>query len=147
MVLLDTLCSLTTFCSNQLHLSKLNAKLSSETSDLFLNHSNFPCPFCTKNFDEKAEVFERLYTCDGTEDLSAMIRWSVMRKLITKSTTATSSWFPPFLSVPRFSKKRLKWLNLWRNRGTNTQEFPMCLFCQETFMSIEKFVKNIINHH
>ena len=52
-----------------------------ETSDLSSDHPNFPCPFCTKIFDEKAEVVEHLDTCDGTEDLSAMILLSVMRKL------------------------------------------------------------------
>ena len=56
-------------------------------------------------------------------------------------------WFPPVLSVQIFSKKRLHILNLWRYRGTNTQKIPMCLFCQETFMSIENFVKHIVNHH
>ena len=54
--------------------------------------------------------------------------------------------FPRVLSVSRFSKKRLKWLNLWKYRGTNTQEFPMCLFCQKTIISIENFVKHIVNH-
>ena len=107
MALLEKLCSLTTCWSKQLHLSKLNGELGSETSDLFLNHPNFPCPFCTKIFHEKAEVVERLDTCDGTEDLSAMIHLSVMRKLRTISTTATSVKIPPVLSVPRFSKKRL----------------------------------------
>jgi hypothetical protein len=45
--------------------------------------------------DYRSEV-EHLDTCDGTDDLSAMILLSVMRK------------FPPDLSVPWFSKKRLK---------------------------------------
>ena len=90
MLSLDKFCSLTTFCSNQLHLSKLNGVFGSETSDLFLNHPNFPCPFCTKIFDEKTEVVERFDTCDGTEDLSVMIHLSVMRKLRTILTTTTS---------------------------------------------------------
>ena len=137
-------CSLTTFWSNQLHLRKLNGELGSETSDLSLNHPNFPCPFCTKIFDEKAEVVEHLDTLDGREDLFAMIRLSVMRKLITISTTATSSMIPPCSFCP---KKRLKGMNLWKYRGGNPQEFQMCLFCQETFMSILNFVKHIFNHH
>ena len=62
MLLLEKFISLTAFWSNQLHLSKLNGELGSETSDLSLNHPNFPCPFSTKTFDEKAEVVERLDT-------------------------------------------------------------------------------------
>ena len=108
MLLAEKFSSITTFWSNQLHLSKLNGELGSYTSDLSLNHPNFPCPFCTKIFDEKAEVVEHLDTCDGTEDLSAMILLSVMRKLRTISTTATSFMIPSVLSVPRFSNKRLK---------------------------------------
>ena len=69
MLLLEKFCSLGIFWSNQLHLSKLNGELGSETSDLSLNHPNFPCSFFTKIFDEKAEVDEHLDTCDGTEDL------------------------------------------------------------------------------
>ena len=58
-------------------------------------------------------------------------------KLRTILTIATSFMIPSFLSVLRFSKKRPKWLNLWRYRGKNTQTFPICVFCQETFMRIE----------
>ena len=106
MLLLEKFCSLTTFWSNQLHLSKLNGELGSETSDLSLNHPNFPCPFCTKIFDEKAEVVERLDTCDDTEDLSAMIHLSVMRKLRTISTTATSFMIPPLFFLSKdFQRK------------------------------------------
>ena len=65
--------------SNQLHLSKLNRILFWETSDLSLDHSKFPCPFCTKLFDEKAKVVKHLDTCDDTKYLSAMILLSVMR--------------------------------------------------------------------
>ena len=90
MLLLKKFCSLTTFWSNQLHLSKLNGELGSETSDMSLNNPNFPCPFSTKIFDEKAEVFECLYTFNGKEDLSVMMRLSVMRKLRTTLKTATS---------------------------------------------------------
>ena len=82
MLLLEKFCSLTTFWSFP-HLRKLNGELGSESSDLPLNHPNFPCLFCTKIFDQKSEVVERLDTCDGTEDLSAMIHVSVM-----------SSWEP-----------------------------------------------------
>ena len=39
-----------------------NGELGSETSDLLLNHPNF----CTKIFDEKAEVVEHLDTRYGT---------------------------------------------------------------------------------
>ena len=95
MLLLEKFCSLTTFWSNQLHLSKLNGELGSDTYDLSLNHPNVPCPFCTKIFDEKAEVVERLDTCVGTENLSAMICLSVMRKLRTILTTAISFIIPP----------------------------------------------------
>ena len=99
-------CSLTTFWSNQLHLRKLNGELGSETSDLSLNHPNFPCPFCTKIFDEKAEVVECLDTCDGTEDLSAMIRLSVMRKLRTILTTAISFMITPLFFLSKdFQRK------------------------------------------
>ena len=106
MLLLEKFCSLTTFWSNQLHLSKLNGKLGSETSDLSLNHPYFPCPFCTKIFDEKAEVVERLDTCDGTEDLSAIICLSVMRKLRTILTTATSFMIPPCSFCPKIFKEK-----------------------------------------
>ena len=94
MVLLQKFCPLTTFLSNQLHLSKLNGVLSLVTSDLSPNHPNFPCPFCTEIFDIKAEVIQHLDICDGTEDLSAMIPLSVMRKLRTILSTATSLMIP-----------------------------------------------------
>ena len=68
MLLAEKFCSLTTFLSNQLHLSKLNGVLGSETSDSSSDYPNFPCPFCTQNFDERAEVVEHLDTCVGTED-------------------------------------------------------------------------------
>ena len=106
MLLLEKFCSLTTFWSNQLHLSELNGQLGSDTSDLSLNHANFPCPFCTKIFDEKAEVVECLDTCVGTEDLSAMIRLSVMRKLRTISTTAISFMIPPCSFCPKIFKEK-----------------------------------------
>ena len=60
-----------------------------ETSDFSSDNPNFSCPFGTKIFDEKAEVVKHLNTCDGTEDLSAMILLSVMRKLRTILTTTT----------------------------------------------------------
>ena len=106
MLLLEKFCSLTTFWSNQLHLSKLNGELGSETSDLSLNHPNFPCPFCTKIFDEKAEVVEHLDTCDGTEDLSAMILLSVMRKLRTILTIAMTLLIPPCSFCPKIFKEK-----------------------------------------
>ena len=84
---------------HQLHLSKLNEELGSETSDLSLNHPNFPCPFFTKIFDEKAEVVERLDTCNGTEDPSAMICLLLIRKLKTILTTATTYDSPLFFSI------------------------------------------------
>ena len=43
-----------------------------ETSDFYSHHPNFPCPFCTQIFDEKAEVVKHLDTFDGTEDFFAM---------------------------------------------------------------------------
>ena len=52
--------------SNQLHLSKLNRVLFLESSDSSLDHLNFPFHFCTKIFDERAEVLEHLDTCDVT---------------------------------------------------------------------------------
>ena len=70
------------------------------------DHPNFPCPFCTKIFDEKAEVVEHLDTCDGTEDLSAMILLSVMRKLRTISTTATTLMIPPCSFCPKIFKEK-----------------------------------------
>ena len=54
-----------------------------------------PAPSVLIFFDEKAEVVEHLYTCDGTEDLSAVILLSVMRKLRTILTTPTSLMIPP----------------------------------------------------
>ena len=99
-------CSLTTCWSNQLHISKLNVELGSKTSDLFLNHRNFPGPFCTKIFDEKAEMDECFDTCDGTEDPSAMIHLSVMRKLRTISATATSFMIPPCSFCPKIFKEK-----------------------------------------
>ena len=105
MLLLEKFSSLRIFWSNQLHLSKLNGELGSETSDLSLNHPNFPCPFCTKIFDEKAKV-ERLYTFNGKEDLSAMLRLSVVRKLKTISTTATSFMILPCSLCPKIFKEK-----------------------------------------
>ena len=64
--------------------------------------------------DGKDQVVEHLYNCDGTEDFSAMILLSVMRKLEIIWTTTTTLMIPPVLSVPRFSKERLELLNLWR---------------------------------
>ena len=75
--------------SKQLHLSKLNRVLFAETSDLSSDHPNFPCPFCTKIFDEKAEVVVHLDTCD------AMILLSVMRKMRAISTTDTTLTIAP----------------------------------------------------
>ena len=80
MLLVEKVCLLPTYWSNQ-HLRKLNGVLGLETSVLSSNHSNFPYPFCTKITDKKAEVVEYLDTCDGTEDLSALILLSAMRKL------------------------------------------------------------------
>ena len=71
-----------------------------------MDHPNFPCPFCTKIFDEKAEVVEHLDTCDGTEDLSAMIRLSVMRKLRTILTNAISFMIPPCSFYPKIFKEK-----------------------------------------
>ena len=106
MLLVDKFCTLTTFWSNQLHLSELNGELGSDTFDMSLNHPNFLCPFCTKIFDEKAEVVEHLYTCDGTEDLSAMILLSVMRKMRTILTTGTNFLIPPCSFCPMIFKEK-----------------------------------------
>ena len=81
--------------SNELHLSKLNRELFLETSDSSLDHPNFPCPFCNKIFDQKADVDEHLDTCDGTEDLSVMILLAVIRKLRTILTIATTLMIAP----------------------------------------------------
>ena len=64
--------------------------------------------YCTNIFDEKAEVVEQLDTCDGTEDLFAIIRLSVMRKLKTISTTATSFMITPCSFCPKISKEKAK---------------------------------------
>ena len=77
-----------------------------ETSDSSSDHPNLPFPLCTKIFDEKAEVVEHLDTCDGTEDLSAMILLSVMRKLRTISTTATTLMIPPCSFCPKMFKEK-----------------------------------------
>ena len=77
----------------------------SETSDSSLYHPNFPCPFCTKIFDEKAEVVEHLDTCDGTEDLSAMILFQWWGSWEPYRQPPLSLWCPPVLSVLRFKKK------------------------------------------
>ena len=126
MLLLEKFCSLTTFWSNQLHLSKLNGELGSYTSDLSLNYLNFPCPFCTKIFDEKAEVVEHLDTCVGKKDFSAMICLSVMRKLRTISTTATSIMIPPCSFCPKICKEKAEVIKQYR--GTNTQKIPFFFF-------------------
>ena len=106
MVLLEKFCSLTTFLSNQLHLSKLNGVVGSDTSNSSSNHPNFSCPFCTRIFDEKVAVVEHLDTCYGTEDLSAMVLLSVMGKLRTILTTATSSIIPPRSFCPKIFKDK-----------------------------------------
>ena len=48
----------TTFWGPRQSVSSLKTEWSVtlETSDSSLDHRNFPCPFCTKIFDEKAEV-------------------------------------------------------------------------------------------
>ena len=51
-------------------------------------------------------MVERLDTCDGTEDLSAMMRLSVLRKLRTISTTATSFMIPPCSFCPNIFKEK-----------------------------------------
>ena len=81
----------------------MNGELGLESSALSLNHPNFPCPFCSKIFDEKAELVEHLDTCDGTEDLSSMILLLVMRKLRTISTTAFTLMIPP---CPKIFKEK-----------------------------------------
>ena len=147
MLLVEKLCSLPNCWSNQLHLSKLNGELGSETSDLFLNHPNFLCPFCTKIFDGKAEVVEHLDTCDGTEDFFAMILLSVMRKLRTILTTATSFMIPPCSFCPNIFKEKTKLIKLMKVQRYKTRGVSKVYFCQETFMSIGNFVKHIVNHH
>ena len=87
---------------------ELNGVLGLETSDSSSDHPNFSCPFCTKIFGEKVAVVEHLDTCDGTEDISAMILFSVIRNLRIILTIATSFMIPPIPSVPRLSKERLK---------------------------------------
>ena len=64
-------------------------------------------------FEEKAEVVKHLDTCDSTEDLSAMILLSVIKKLIIIFTTSQD-----------FQSK--DWSD-WTYKGIKTEEFPMCL--------------------
>ena len=80
--------------------------LFSETSDSSSDHPEFPCPFCTKIFDEKAEVVEHLNSCDGTEDLSSMILLSVMRKLRTILPPATTLMITPGSFCPEIFKEK-----------------------------------------
>ena len=56
-------------------------------------------------FDEKIKLVEHLDTCDGTEDLSAMIILSVMRKLRTIATTAITLMIPPCSFCPKIFKE------------------------------------------
>ena len=51
-------------------------------------------------------MVEGLDTCDGTDDLSAMIRLSGMRKLRTILTTATSFMIPPCSFCPKIFKEK-----------------------------------------
>ena len=139
MLLLEKFCSLTTFWSNQLHLSKLNGEQGSDTSDLSLNHPNFPCPFCIKIFDEKAEVVERLDTCVGTEDLSAMIRLSVMRKLRTILTNAISFMIPPCSFCPKIFKEKaevIEPMEVQRAKHTGNSNVSF-----QSMLSISRFVR------
>ena len=84
----------------------VNRVLFFETSDLSSDHPNFPCFFCTKIFDGKNEMVKHLYTCDGTEDLSAMILLSVMRKLRTISTSAITLMILPCSFCPKIVKEK-----------------------------------------
>ena len=86
-----------------------------ETSDSSSEHPNFSYLLCTKIFDDKAELFEHLDTCDGTKDFSAMILLSAIKKLRTILTTATSLMIPSVFFLSQYSKKRLKWFNLRYN--------------------------------
>ena len=131
MLLLEKFCSLTTILSNQLHLSKLNGELGPETSDLSLNHPNYPWPFCTKIFDEKAEVVERLDTCDGTEDLSAMICLSVMRKLRTILITATSFMILPCSFCPKIFKEKAEVIEPMEVQRYKHTKISNVSFCQK----------------
>ena len=94
-------------------------------------------------FDKKAEVVEHLVTCDGTEDLSAMILLSVMRKLRTISTTTTNLMIPPcsfwpkivkekaevieHMEVQRYNKKKKK-RNTWSITTSGDTETFLCSF-------------------
>ena len=71
-----------------------------------MDHPNFPCPFFNKIFVENAEVVEYLDTCDGTEDLSAMILLALIRKLRTILTTATTLMIPPCSFGPKIFKEK-----------------------------------------
>ena len=148
MVLLEKFCSLTTFLSNQLNLRKLNGVFGLETSDSSLDPPNLPCPFCTKFFDDKAEVVEHLYTCDGTEDLYAVILLSVMRKLRTILTTPTSLMIPPCSFCHKIFKENFEVIEpmevqRYKHTGISNLSFlsrnlyEYCEFCK----------KHIVNHH
>ena len=120
-------------------LRKRNRVLDSETSYPSSDHPNFSFPFCTKIFDEKDEVVEHLDTCNGTEDLSATTLLSVIKKLRTILTTATSLMIPPILSVPRLSKKKPKWLNLWGTEVQTHRNFQCVFFYHDTFYEYWEF--------
>ena len=51
-------------------------------------------------------MVEHLDTCDGTEDISAMILLSVRRKLRTISTTATTLMIPSCSFGPKIFKEK-----------------------------------------
>ena len=72
-----------------------------ETSDSSLDHCNFPCPFCTNIFDEKAEVVEHLETCDGTKYLSAC---SFCSKIFQEKANVIE---PDGTEVPRYKHIRI----------------------------------------
>ena len=51
-------------------------------------------------------MVEHLDTCDGIEDLSAMLILSVMRKFRTILTTATTLMIPPCTFCPKIFKEK-----------------------------------------
>ena len=89
-------------------------------------------------------MVEHLDTCDGTEDLFAMICLSVMRRLRTILTTATSLIILPGSFCPKIFKENAEVIEPMEVQRYKHIEISIVFFvCQDTFMNIENFVKRI----